>query len=278
MSREFIRSARREAAKQGRPSLPVKALPGPLIVSLTSFAPRFPTLHLTLKSLLNQSVTADQILLWIAHHELDLLPAKVRKLEARGLAIRSCEDLGSYKKLIFALEEFPEAYIATADDDMFYEPRWLEGLLSAVDPEQKVIVCHRAHRIRLDHDGRIAPYADWEKKAEDAAARTPSVDLLPTTGAGVLYPPGSLSIEVFDRDKFRSLCPTGDDLWLYWMARREGTKIMKADAAFHYVELPNARVSSLWDINRVGGNDRQIRNLESVFGNPLHFQPYDDEL
>jgi hypothetical protein len=40
----------------------------------------------------------------------------VRRLA--GLEIRTCRDLRSVKKLVPALEEFPRAFIATADDDL----------------------------------------------------------------------------------------------------------------------------------------------------------------
>jgi hypothetical protein len=248
-------------------------LPGPLIVSLTSYPLRFNNLHLTLKSLLNQSVKPDKLVLWIAHGDLPLLPARVRRLERCGVTIRPCEDIGSYKKLIFALEEYPEGFIVTADDDMFYAPRWLEALMSGVDPGEKIIVCHRAHRITIEEDGAIAPYANWKKGAQDVPPLIPSKDLLATGCAGILYPPGSLSPEVSRKELFQQLCSSADDLWFYWMARRAGSTVMKTGAEFPLIEWPSRRPrpSSLWDINRVGGNDQQIKNLEEAFGNPLNF-------
>ena len=61
------------------------SLPGELIVSLTSYPARFGTLHLTLGCLLDQSIKADRTILWIAHDDLDQLPAAVRELEQHGL-------------------------------------------------------------------------------------------------------------------------------------------------------------------------------------------------
>lgn len=264
-----VRASRRLAAKGAKLRARGHSLPKQLIVSLTSFEPRFVTLHLTLKSLLNQSVAPDQIILWIAHEELSLLPARVRRLAKKGVSIRGCEDIGSYKKLIYSLEEFPDAFIATADDDLFYEPRWLETMVSAADGAEKVIVCHRAHRIALDHNLAIAPYERWEMNARDERARRPATDLVPTTGGGALYPPGSLSAEVLDRSLFQRLAPTADDLWFYWMARRAGSKIMKVGGKFAMMEWPNPRTPRLWHVNRAGENDRQIQNLAAEFGNPI---------
>lgn len=78
-----------------------------------------------------------------------------------------------------------------------------------------------------------------------------------------------MAAEVSDRSLFKRLAPTADDLWFYWMARRAGTKFMKVGGKFAMMEWPNPRTPRLWDVNREGENDRQIRNLEAEFGNPI---------
>jgi hypothetical protein len=266
-----IAKARKATAAAGPFTPRPNPLPKPLLVSLTSFVPRFETLHLTLRSLLNQRVKPDSILLWIAEHELARLPRRVRDLEGRGVEIRGCADIGSYKKLIYALEQHPDCYIATADDDLFYGPDWLATLVDAVDAEQPVTPCHRAHRLVTRPDGRIAPYLEWQLDVQDEAARRPSQDILPTTGAGVLYPPRCFSPEVTDRALFQMLSPTADDLWFYWMARKAGSKFKKVGGAFPMLLWPTFERQSLASGNWAGGNDRQIRELEETFGNPLWF-------
>ena len=52
----------RRSRRPGRPH----GLPVPLIISLTSFPARYDTLHLTLKSLMGQSVRPDRVILWLA--------------------------------------------------------------------------------------------------------------------------------------------------------------------------------------------------------------------
>jgi hypothetical protein len=227
-------------------------------------------LHLTLQSLLDQTVRPDAVVLWIAENEVAQLPARVRALEAHGLLIRECADLRSYKKLIFALAEFPEAYIATADDDVFYEPQWLETMVKAAETNERVVICHRANRVVEGTDG-LAPYRDWPLDVQDDAARKPSIDLLPTGIGGILYPPDCFSGEVTKRELFEELCPTADDLWFYWMARKAGTRHMKIGGKFEQILWPTALHGSLAQENWAGGNDRQVRNLQDRFGNPLHF-------
>lgn len=244
-------------------------LRAPLIVSLTSYPARFATLHLTLASLLRQNLAADATILWIAEADMAKVPPRVRAMEAEGLTIRRCEDLRSYKKLIFALEENPAAFIVTADDDIYYPPDWLGQLVRAFDPAQPTINCMRAHRLRTGRDGRIAPYQSWGWEVRDPDAQRPSVDLLPTGNGGILYPPGSLDPRVADRDLFRALAPTADDLWFYWMGRLAGSRYKLASRAFRLIAWPYPEEDTLAGQNIAGGNDRQIRALEERFGNPL---------
>ncbi len=244
-------------------------LPAPLLVSLTSYPPRFAVLHLTLRSLLRQTVAPDQILLWIAETDMARLPRRVLELGSEGITIRAGDDVRSYKKLVFALEECPDAFIAICDDDVFYEPTWLEQLVGGYDPAEPTIVCRRAHRVRLGPDARVAPYREWARPVADEPARRPSADLLPTGCGGVLYPPRSLHPDVTKRELFEELSPTADDLWFYWMARRAGSKYRVVGDKSEIVEWPREQHESLFALNAAGANDRQIRLLEQRFGNPL---------
>jgi hypothetical protein len=220
-------------------------------------------LHLTLACLLDQTVKADRVILWVAHDDRRLLPKRVVRLERRGLEIRNCDDLRSYKKLIPALEAFPAAFVATADDDTYYSADWLELLVDGVDAS--TITCHRAHRLVLDADGKLAPYLDWDFDVQDGRARARSIDLLPTGVGGVLYPPHSLHPMVTDRSLFEALCPDGDDLWFYWCARMAHTTARKVGGRMRLIDWEGTRHNALWNSNSLGGNDRMISALQAKF-------------
>lgn len=241
------------------------SIPGELIVSLTSYPPRFPTLHLTLKCLLNQTVRPDRIILWVADHEIGQLPKKILDMKAGGLLeIRSCVDSGPYDKIVPALEHFPYAFIVTADDDVYYKPHWLEILLSAWNGDLKNIVAHRVHRIKLDDNKEPAPYLDWK---HDIGERQDSPLNFATGVGGVLYPPGALDKRVTDRDAFLKNCPKADDLWLFWMARLNGAKITKAPSDIQFVNWLASQKTALCYQNVNGaGNDVKIRNMIGSYG------------
>ena len=236
------------------------ALPAPLIVSLTSYPPRFPALHLSLRCLLNQSVRPDRVVLWIAHDDFSALPREVLELRSRGLEIRATPDLRSFKKIIPALTAFPGAFIATADDDTFYPHRWLESLVRSYSPQDRRIPCGRVHRIVVHEDGTPLPYIAWRHGIRD---HRPSQLNFATGVGGVLFPPNSLHPDVVRADLFLRLCPTSDDAWLYWMARRAGWTFKLAQPSFKYRSWPGTQACALrlQNAGPWGDNDRQISNL-----------------
>jgi len=233
-----------------------------LIVSLTSHPKRFPTLHLTLRCLLSQTIAPDRIVLWIADQDAALLPQSVKDLKQHGLEIRFCSDIRSYKKIVPALRAFPTAYIVTADDDVYYSARWLEKLVDRAG--ERTVVCHRGHSVAFDAAGRIEPYSKWSSNVTGTTGV-----LFPTGVGGVLYGPKSLSPETVDEDTFTNLCPDADDIWLFWMGRRAGSTYMKTQD--NWTELPwkGSQKFSLYSINvGAGRNDEQINKMASHFGLP----------
>jgi hypothetical protein len=196
------------AIEQARPH----TLPDRLIISLTSHPPRFPTLGLTLRSLLQQDVKPDALVLWLSPAELARLPRSIRRLKRHGLTIAVCEDLKSYKKIIPALSAYPNAFIVTADDDVHYPKGWLRRFVEEYHNSSEIL-CQRARRLTMA-GGRFAPYDSWPiLKTESSAG------VFPTGLGGVLYPPGALHKDACNTADFMRLSPKGDDLWLYWAAR-----------------------------------------------------------
>jgi hypothetical protein len=242
-------------------------LPARLIVSLTSHEPRFATLHLSLQCLLDQTVRPDAIILWVDEAAMPRLPRNVLSLRNAGLIIATGPDIGPYGKILPALESEPAAFIVTADDDAYYHRSWLAELVDAAQPGEHEVVCHRAHRIELGSDHLPLPYDRW-----DVNLRKPEASLLvfPTGVGGVLFPPGVFHPDVLNRDLYARLCPTADDLWLYWMARRQGVTFRKIGHRRPVPLWSGSQKVSLHQINVLnGGNDRQMAQLIERFGFPM---------
>lgn len=241
-------------------------LAAPLIVSLTSYPERFAKLPLTLKCLLSQSIAADRVILWIAHEDKNALTSAILDLQQVGLEIAYCDNLRSFKKIIPALQLYPDSFIVTADDDLYYWPTWLEELIESYQGNAKEVVCHRGHQIFLRQDGLPLPYIQWESETQNLEA---SPLIFQTGGAGALYPPKIFHDDVLNAEVFSKLCPNADDVWLYWMMRLNGGVARKIGIKHALYSWPQSQKTALFHKNVYGGgNDRQINRMIKIYGFP----------
>lgn len=234
-----------------------------LVVSLTSYPPRFRTLHRTLRCLLNQSVSPDHLILWIAHDDMMLLPASVRALEGYGLEIRATDDWRSLKKIGPALLAFPNAAIVTADDDLFYPRHWLKNLVAETN---YAIVTYRALDPRWEGD-HYASLRYW-------SGRTKKGLLASMSGSGTLFPPGALHPDVTNFELFAQLAPTCDDIWMAWHAARNGTETFNIADPTNVIAWENTIENSLSVENHGafyegGVHDALVKRMVAHYG-PLH--------
>lgn len=247
-----------------------------VIISLTSYPQRMGDIHYALYSLFQQTRKADKIILWLGedkfpNKEADL-PQNVQELEKFGLEIRWRKDLKSYTKLIYALLEYPEDIIVTADDDIFYPADWLDKLVQAWqdNPEANDIVAHRTHLLQIDKNGDPLSYRNWKKETGTTA---PSYRNFLTGVGGVLYPPLCFHPDVVDMDTAMKLTPYNDDIWFYAMALRRHTKIHTLKDGYSQLifinpkrELRQTEQETLAKQNVVGnGNDIQMKAIMEAY-------------
>jgi hypothetical protein len=212
-------------------------------------------------------VAPDLVTLWIGKNDATSLPKKLRILKSPRFVIEVTDDIRSYTKIIPCLMRAPDAYIVTCDDDIYYPPDWLESLLASYKPGAKVISCNRAHLIRLNGAGDPLSYADWEHNTTFAGT---SRCIFPTGVGGVLYAPKGFHQDVTRVAQFQKLCPTADDVWLYWMAALNGYQFKTTGMQNRPITWPLSQRTSLRLLNmpRGGGNDIQIRNMIAEYGRP----------
>ncbi len=244
-----------------------------VIVSLTSYPARLPTVYLAIESLLNQTLKPDRIILWLSKTEVDAvdIPASLTTLQPRGLEIRFVdENVRSYKKLVYAVEAFGDHHIVTFDDDMMC-PKWfLQRLYHTHQQHPDCIATYRGRVMSKSGDRQLCPYNQWP--FYDSArhnGREPSYNLFPTGGCGTWYPPHSLDARLSDR-MFMTVCPTGDDIWFKAMsllAHTRAVMVQRASVTFPMIHIHQAQARTLWEHNE-RDNDRQ---LQAVFD---HFNLY----
>lgn len=244
------------------------SLPGRLVVSLTSYAARFGTLHLTLKSILDQETKPDRVELWLGYGDKEHVPENVARLQSDGLDIHYTQDIRSYTKIIPALIKDPEAFIITVDDDCYYPRDLVKVLTSEFNPDRPSINCRRANIITRNADGSMRPYREWiGNPDENTPAEHPQSDVFATGHGGVLYYPGCFDPEVLNESVFRKICPHADDVWLYWMARKAGTLYRKVGGKFVSTNWRGSQADSLMATNVLQSkNDQQIAQMAEFYG------------
>lgn len=246
-----------------------------IVVSLTSFDKRIDNVYLTIESLFQQWVKADAIALWLSTEQFPdkQLPESLVRQQERGLQVFFVEDLGPYTKYFYAFDQFPDSLILTVDDDTLYPPDMIDQLYRAYQRNPEYIHCHRAHRMALDKKGRLLPYNDWQSDWNGGnAGGTPSPLVFPTGVGGVLYFPGSLHEDAFNKEKFLALCPKADDVWLKAMSLLQGTPCVRLPDARswkqRFVTVGGSQAAALKKENwrKRDGNDCKIRDVFTEYG------------
>ncbi|SFW31168.1 glycosyltransferase family A protein [Cellulophaga fucicola] len=191
----------------------------PVIVSLTSIPTRLNNLDLVIKSILNQTVLPEKIILWLNDSLKNNLPKKLIKLESNIFQIKYSKLTCSHRKLIHTLEENPSSIIVTCDDDQMYRNNWLELLYQEHLKHKNCIIAHRATQIKMNENGSYLPFIKWRTR-EETNLHNP---YLPIGSWGVLYPPNSMPSVIFNKDLFLKLTPKADDLWFKGMSLLNNT-------------------------------------------------------
>lgn len=234
------------------------------IVSMTTYSRRIHDVYLVIESLGFQTVKANKIVLWLDENEfnLDNIPQMLHLQVKRGLEVRFCKNLMSYKKLVPALKQFPDSDIITVDDDFLYPHDLVEQLVYTKNLYPSSIIGTRAHKISMDKE-QVLPYKKWEYEA--SFSKNGDHTFL-TTGAGTLFPAGLLNNEFFCEKDFMSICPTADDVWVNFICIKSGISRVKVhdDRAFtsRFFELEEHKDIALNKKNvHQNHNDIQIKNI-----------------
>lgn len=243
-----------------------------ITLSLTSFPARINTVGYAIKSLFNQTVKADRIILWLAESQFAgvELPKLLTELCDKGLEIRFCKDLRSHKKYYFALQEQREKeLVITFDDDLIYPEDSIERLYKTHKQFPDCIVCNRA-QCCTEQNGRLGKYDSWAVFAT-VGTKKPSSRLFPSTGGGTLYPYQSVSEEAFNEEAMRATSFTADDLWMRFMSAKKGTKIIKTRKAHRtFSTLEGSQEEGLQQENCLRGeNDRALERLSARYPEAL---------
>lgn len=250
-----------------------------LIVSLTTYNKRIHKVHLTIESILQQKLPPERVILWLYEGEIAELSGYLKFQQKRGLEIRFVdENLKSFKKLIYAYEEFPDKAIVTVDDDIIYPQDMLSQMVKQWKSNITSIVCYRAKQLQLESSMALKPYKflPYSEKLVE-----PSYQLLPIGCSGILYPPSSLHPLVLNKSVATSLCDNADDIWFKVMALLKRTKaVMVLPKSIHFPLIDSTQDDSLHKSNNVENLEDNESKNDKALKRTIDYvnQEFDDNL
>ena len=236
----------------------------PVTVSCTSIPSRFHVIDKTIRSVLNQSTPPERMVLWLHERHKDALPASLKRMVGKKFEIRFTELDSPHCKLVPALLSEPGQTIVTCDDDLIYEPNWLNNLWQSHQRWSDDIICHIARAISYSPDGTVEPYKQWSTVKERGQTEA---NYLPLGYGGVLYPANRMPALATDTALYLKLAPKADDLWFKAVTLNHGiscrTSLNPHSAPY---PMPNSQTISLQKSNvREDGNRMQWQALMQHF-------------
>jgi hypothetical protein len=274
-------------ARQMSRTLDLQPLPGlvreDLIASCTTTANRLTTVALAVESILLQSVRPARILIYLPDGipEARIPPALLR-LKTHDVELRFVPDVGPHTKLIYALRDFPDRFITTFDDDIYYPVNSIETLLDTAEKAPGAIVGNWVRQLRFGWTGKvrksragklITPESQIVQIERAAQPLRMGYDYFAYGTSGVLYPAGCFDERVFDIDCFRRLCPSEDDVWFKAMSLLNGTPVAATALGLtpkHHC-LQGSQKVALRHRNHAGRTKPTASQIQAVFA---HFDLY----
>lgn len=225
-----------------------------IIVSLTSFPKRLPTIHLVIESILRQTVKPDKIILYLTASQvpdISSLPDKLLALRNRGLEIVLCPDeIRSHTKYYYAFRSYPEDIVITVDDDLYYRSDLIENLLQCHNDNPGCVI---ANWVKQIIPGKTR-YQEWpDPKPMPFSSKN---NLILGVGS-VLYPPHSVHEDIFNVENIKNLSLTADDVWISAMLLKKGTTVYYTAYRYNYLPVKIKNNETL-----ISGN--YVRNQQCV--------------
>jgi hypothetical protein len=243
-----------------------KEIEGRIIVTLTSFPVRIGRLWIVIETILRQTKKPDKIVLWLSKEQflsLDILPKKLLGQCRRGLDIRMVDgDIRSHKKYFYTLKEYPNDYMVTIDDDIFYRSTMIEDLFSYSLKFPKCVISQYSVEMSWNED-KLNSYFLWVTNNKE---KEPNFDVFFGSGGGTLFPPFTMYSEILNKDLFMTLTPTADDIWLNAMCRLHKTKVAVTKYYSSNIPVLNMSNITLESINNgLNQNNKQIAAVQEYF-------------
>lgn len=245
-----------------------------IVISLTSFPARLNTIWQCIESLKRQSVVPEKIILYLSKDQISYndIPSSLKKEQDDLFEICMVDgDMRSHKKYYYAMKEYPDKIIVTADDDVIYPPFMLSNLLEAHIKYPTDVIANYTHVIRLNNC-TVAPYTEWYDIPATQNIIDTTINQIQVGYGGVLYPPNSLYKDVLNIELARELSFLADDLWLYAQTIMGGHRVVKSrlnKKTIIPIKIENDSTLTTENVYQ-NKNDVQFNNLRNYYLDKLN--------
>lgn len=236
-----------------------------IVVSLTSYPKRINFVASVIRSVWNQNVPADEIILYLSIMEFPQrereLPLELSDMIGKnGFTVKWVEgNIRSHKKYFYVLQEKRDDIVITVDDDTLYSETLIEDLVCSYKRFPQAVSA-RSARIILKDQENIAEYKYWDI-CMDKYANKPRMDLCAIGYAGVLYPPACAKNRWFMINNIESLAKDQDDLWLKYNEIIDQIPVVYVKPVEKDILIEEAEKISLCELNINVGNNVGIAKL-----------------
>jgi hypothetical protein len=229
---------------------------------LTSFKKRLLTIDKVINSILNGTLIPNKIVLTLYYKDIEFISKEIDNylIKNKISLIIVNMDIKPHKKYFYVMQKYPYDIIITIDDDIIYENNTIEILYKNYIKYPKEISAKRVHKIKFKKNGISLPYKKWHKGYK--LSKTPSFDLMATTGAGTLFPPNILKIYysmIYDILN----CITSDDIFLKYIENKLKIKVIWVPNN-KLLGLKNIYKKGMFNKQNISGNDKCLKNFKII--------------
>ena len=228
------------------------------IISFTTIPSRIEHIKPMVDSILNQSIKADEIILWVANSykriesnaEIEI-PYFIKQ---SNISVKYCTDVGPFTKLYYSLKQEwhnKDTIIVTVDDDVFYPRHWLKKLLRQANktPEKAIGYRGRILNDKLDYNSST-------KVTNAPMFRPIKVDIITGTW-GALYRVKFFNEGIFNMDLIQANFMV-DDIWITGHLAENNVEriVIKNVGVKLFQEIHE--IDGLWLENRTTNNNNKM--------------------
>jgi hypothetical protein len=201
-------------------------------ICLTTISLRYYLLEKTLKNLLNQIISANITVFYSNEGFLfdeGIPDEKINYFKKLFLCINFIKvpNIGSFRKLIYALKYYPNSIIITVDDDTIYDNQLVEKMLNEYN-KYKCIICGRARLYNFEDSKTIEELEMIDTCNEEL------LNILPEGSGGILYHSSffddNFINDDYKRDIFTKnnyLLLKNDDIYFRYYTLKKNIKVKK---------------------------------------------------